>query len=86
VIDFEVADVTLWVSVDSAKPFPINVYSKGGEWTYSAITEDLSQTERIEVDGFVKQVLGDMSEVWRPNMKRRLLWDTANLRKKKKKK
>lgn len=82
-IDFEVGDVTFWVSIDSTKPFPINVFTKEGQWQHRAYKDALTPEEEIIVNGFVKQILGDMNEVWKPNMKRRLLWDTARLKRKK---
>lgn len=83
-IDFEVGDVTLWVSIDSGKPFPINVYRKQGEWQYDALCDKLTPTDKIELDGLFKDTLGALNEVWKPNMKHRLLWDTAKIKRKKK--
>jgi len=73
-IDFEVGDVVYWCSIDGRKPFPINVYKKNGEWKHQAHAK-LSEEERISIEGFVRERLHEMYEIWKPNMKTRLNWN-----------
>jgi hypothetical protein len=84
VLDWEVGDVTAWVSLDQSKPFPVTIYKKGEQWQWDAHQEGLTDKDRIQIEAFVKDILQGMNEQFRPNMKRRLLWDTAKIRRKKK--
>ena len=72
-IDFEVGDVVFWCSIDGGKPFPVNVFKKKGEWKYQ-VHKKVTDEERIQIDGFVRERLHEMYESWKPQMKVRLNW------------
>ncbi len=76
-IDFEVASTIFWVSIDGGKPIPVNIFRKNGEWTHQAHGH-LTAKDKIAIDGFVKERLHDMYELWKPHMKKRLVWSINN--------
>lgn len=82
-IDWEVGDMTAWMSVDGCKPFPVTIYKKKEQWLWEAHGM-LSDADRIKVEATVKDILHTMHDQWRVNMKRRLNWDTTKLKSKKK--
>lgn len=85
-LDFEVSGATFWVAVDEGvKPIPVHIHESNGEWKYETIDNIDPQIE-IHVQAFFKDRLGEMQEIWKANMKRRLTWSVKNLGKKAKKK
>lgn len=74
-IDWELGSVDCWVSLNNKKPFPITIYRKKGEWKYDAHATALTDKEKIELEGFVKNQLSDLKHLWRLNMSTRLAWD-----------
>lgn len=83
-LDWEFGDMVAWVSIDSCKPFPVNIYKKNEQWSWQAHKDNLTTEERIEIEAFVKDTLNVLQIEWKPNMKRRLNWDTTRLKKRKK--
>jgi hypothetical protein len=79
VLDYELGDVTVWVSLNNRKPFPINFYRKNGDWCYDVICSKLDDADRIEIDGFARNHIHQMYETWKPYMKTRLRWDASRI-------
>lgn len=85
-IDWEVGDFTFWISFERNKPFSLCVYRKNGEWKHDIhMAPDMDEMERIELEGFIKERIGDLNHMWRVHMNTRLNWDTNNIKKRKKK-
>lgn len=83
-IDFEVGDIDFWVAFDGGKPFPVTIYRNNGTWCHHAYPNGtLSDKQRIELEGFVKERTRDMMDMWKSNMTTRLRWDITTIGKKK---
>ncbi len=84
-LDWEFGDMVAWVSLNGDKPIAVNIYRKDGHWTWQCHGYELTDKQRIEVEGFFKERVSDLNELWKQNMKTRLPWDNYVVGRKRKK-
>lgn len=74
-LDFELGDVTLWVQLNSRKPFPVCIYYKDKEWQFDAMTNNLTADEKILIQGFVRERIQEIEQLWGKNTRVHLNWN-----------